>query len=200
MKLTITNSGNITLHIAFITIALIGLQVLQSDLVFQRHAINDGEFWRIITGNLVHTNIPHLVMNITGLWLFWMLFDENLTASLLYFSLLVTGLTVGIGIYLLNPELIWYAGLSGSLYGLYIIGATSALCNKDYISSIPVLMLIPGKLFIDATQKGMSNVSAELIGAPVATDAHFYGFFSAIFISILIVINYVVSSPKPDAQ
>lgn len=200
MKLTTANSGNITFHIALITIALIGFQALQGELVFQRHAINDGELWRIITGNLVHTNIPHLIMNIAGLWLFWMLFDENLTALLLYFSLFVTGLAVGIGIYLFNPELIWYAGLSGSLYGLYIIGATSALCNKDYISSIPVLILIPGKLFMDATQKGMSNVSAELIGAPVATDAHLYGFLSAIFISILIIINYAVSSPKSNSQ
>ena len=196
MKLTTANTGNITLHIALITIALIGFQALQSELIFHRYAINDGEFWRIITGNLVHTNTPHLIMNITGLWLFWMLYDENMTPRQLYTSVLITSLAVGIGIYWFTPELTWYAGLSGSLYGLYIIGATSSLCNKDYISSIPVLILVPGKLLLDANQKGMTHASAELIDAPIATDAHLYGFLSAIVISIVIIINHIQTRPN----
>lgn len=37
-------------------------------LAYRRSAISDGQWWRLITGNLLHTNHWHLLMNLAGLW------------------------------------------------------------------------------------------------------------------------------------
>lgn len=200
MNLKTSNAGNLTLHIVLISLVLIVCQVFQSELIFERQKIVDGEVWRIITGNWVHTNIPHLIMNIIGLWLLWMLFNETLTPFMLYLSLFITNLSIGLALLQFNPELFWYAGLSGSLYGLYITGASVALLNKDYIGSIPLFILIPSKLVMDLTQDDITGFSSTLINAPVATEAHIYGVISALAISIslfIICLARISNNKKP---
>jgi len=196
MNLKTLNANNITLHIVLISLVLIVCQTFQSELIFQRHKIAEGEIWRIITGNWVHTNTPHLVMNIVGLWLLWMLFNETLKPFMLYLSLFITNLAIGLSLLFLNPELFWYAGLSGSLYGLYIIGASMALMHKDYIGSIPLFIIIPSKLVMDLTQDDLTGFSSKLINAPVAIEAHIYGVISALAISIVLFIICIIKIPK----
>ena len=200
MNLTTSSTGKLTRHIIFISLVLIVCQVFQSELIFERQKIADGEIWRIMTGNWVHTNIPHLIMNIIGLWLLWMLFNETLTPFMLYLTLFVTNLSIGLALLLLSPELFWYAGLSGSLYGLYITGASVALLNKDYIGSIPLFILIPSKLVMDLTQDDITDFSSTLINAPVATEAHIYGVIAALAISISLFIICLAKLPKKKNQ
>ena len=40
---------------------------------YQREAIADGEFWRLFSGHLAHLGISHLLLNIAGLLLIWLL-------------------------------------------------------------------------------------------------------------------------------
>ena len=200
MKPPSLNKSSLTLHIILISLVLIVCQAFQNDLIFQRQAIAEGEIWRIITGNWVHTNIPHLIMNIIGLWLLWMLFNETLTPFILYLTLFITNFSIGLALLQFNPELFWYAGLSGSLYGLYITGASVALLNKDYIGSIPLFILIPSKLIMDLTQDDVTDFSATLINAPIATEAHIYGVISALVISIFLFIICLNKLPTKTKQ
>lgn len=133
-------------------------------------------------------------MNIIGLWLLWMLFNKTLTPSMLYLSLFITNLSIGLALWQLNPELFWYAGLSGSLYGLYVTGASIALLNEDYIGSIPIFILIPCKLVMDLTQNDLTNFSTTLINAPVATEAHIYGVIAALVICIILFIKCLATT------
>ncbi len=186
------------LHILLLSIALGLLQIFQSDLLFQRDAINKGQVWLLLTGNLVHTNTNHLLMNLAGLSFICFLFKDFISLKLFYISLFITILFVGTGLYFFNPELIWYAGLSGSLYGLYIVAASSALIHKDYLTGLPILIAIPAKIAWDSQHTELTDSSAELIGAPVATDAHIYGLIAGILISIAIISNAFFSKKTPN--
>lgn len=198
MNLKTLRTNTLTWHILLMSITLIICQAFQSELIFQRQLIMEGEIWRIMTGNWVHTNTPHLIMNIVGLWLLWMLFNETLKPHMFYLSLFITNLSIGLALLILNPELFWYAGLSGSLYGLYIIGASIALMHKDYIGSIPLFIIIPTKLVMDLTQNDLTGFSEQLINAPVSTEAHIYGVISALVISITLFIICIMRLPKPQ--
>lgn len=169
-----------------LSLLLLFLQFFQDDLVFKRDNINQGQWWRLITGNLVHTNLPHLGMNLAGLWISAFLFAGYISVKSYIFSLLFLIIGVGLGIYFFSPALMWYAGISGALYGLFLIGAVYAILHKDYITGVPLLILIPAKIIWDMIYGG-SQSSAELIGVPVATDAHLYGMIAAIPLALAAV-------------
>lgn len=157
-------------------------------LLFQRNAIMQGEIWRIITGNLVHTNHYHLFLNLAGLGFIWILFKSFLSLRVFYVSLFLTTLGVGLGIFFLSKELAWYAGLSGALYGLFIIASSLALRCKDYLLSLPILIGLPIKLVWDVFNDDLTQSSAKLIEAPIATDAHIYGAATGLAVSLALLI------------
>ncbi|MGL4614442.1 MAG: rhombosortase, partial [Shewanella sp.] len=88
-------------------------------LAYQRSAITQGQWWRLVTGNLLHTNHWHLLMNLAGLWIVLFLhhFHYQLKGVSLLFLLLC--LLEGLGLYLGYPQLLGYVGLSGMLHGLF---------------------------------------------------------------------------------
>ncbi len=172
------------LAIIGVSLLLLAFQNLQSEFVFDRHNIAQGQWWRLITGNLTHSNYNHLALNLTGLWMLGFLFVDSLKIKTFILSTIFLGLVVGSALYLYSPELDFYYGFSGVLYGLYIIGAISAIIKQDYFTGILVLSLIIAKIIWDSLNGG-SQTSAELIGIPVATDAHLYGVIGALIISAI---------------
>ncbi len=181
--------SNLILSAIFISILLLVDQWIQADLLFLRDNIQQGEWWRIWTGNLVHTNYYHLGMNLAGFWIFIFIFKDliNSTQFLVSLLLLITG--VGFGLYYLSPQLMWYAGISGALYGLYIVGSAYALLDKDFITGLTIMIVIPSKIIWDHIYKtGQTN--ADLIGVPVSTDAHIYGISTAFLIAAMVLLQY----------
>jgi len=172
----------------FITLIIIFGQYFQTDLFFNRIEINQGKWWKTITGNFTHSNIPHLLLNLSGLWLLVLLFIDSLTYKTFILSCLFLSIIVGCGLYLFNPELNGYYGFSGILYGLYFIAAISAIIKQDYFTGISVAILIGGKIIWDFLSGGNQS-SAELIGIPIANDAHLYGFIGAIAVSTLLYLK-----------
>jgi len=169
-----------------LSLSLLFLQFFQDELVFKRNNIDQGQWWRIITGNLVHTNYPHLALNLVGIWMSAFLFAGYLSSKTYLISLSVLLIFVGLGIYFFSPALMWYAGISGALYGLFLIGAVYAILYKDYVTGIPLIILIPAKIIWDQIYGGNQS-SAELIGVPVAIDAHLYGMIGAIFLALITI-------------
>lgn len=175
--------------LALIILMLI-LQQFQTELLFQRERINDGEYWRILTGNFVHTNHYHWLFNAVGVFVLALLFTSYLNPMQSIISLLWLSLCVGLGLYVFNPNLVWYAGLSGALYGCYIIASTIAIRAKDNWLGLPVLIIMGGKVIWDQFNDSATQISESLIQAPVATDAHLYGAIGAI---IYIIVGYVIT-------
>ncbi len=171
------------LGIFILSFTLLIAQFFRNDLAFQRTSIDLGQWWLIISGNLVHSNYPHLLLNLAGLWIFGFVFFDSVSLKTFSIATLFLSAFVGLGLYFLDPDIHKYYGFSGALYGLFLVGATTSFLMKDWLTGGSVALFIIGKIIWDLIYGGSSS-SAELIGIPVAVHAHLYGAIGAIFISL----------------
>jgi rhomboid family GlyGly-CTERM serine protease len=89
--------------------------------VFDRVAIAQGEWWRLITGHWVHSDLEHASWDIAALLILGLLFESRLKGEL--FAVLALGI-LGIDLWLWHaaPSVSYYCGLSGILNGLLALG------------------------------------------------------------------------------
>jgi rhomboid family GlyGly-CTERM serine protease len=81
-------------------------------LIYDRDAITSGEWWRLITGNLVHLSGMHLTFDVVALLVAGTIIElrGDRYVGLVY---LMAGAVVGIVVYVTSPEWRYYGGLSG---------------------------------------------------------------------------------------
>ncbi|MFV0594345.1 rhombosortase [Shewanella sp.] len=167
---------------------VVGLSTPSIDnlLAYRRSAISDGEWWRLITGNLLHTNHWHLLMNLAGLWVILFLHHfhyrlKGLTALFISLCLLE-----GIGLFLGYPQLLGYVGLSGMLHGLFTFGAVQDIRHKirsGYLLLLGVLVKVGHEQFY-----GASDDVTAMIGARVATEAHLVGLICGLVCALMVFV------------
>ncbi|RVU83474.1 rhombosortase [Leucothrix sargassi] len=172
------------LTIAFISLISFLMQWWQTDFIYTRDALDMGQWWRIITGQLVHTNWAHYLLNVSSLWLLALLFYNTLNAKTFTISLLLLVVSIGSCVHFFVPSIHWYAGLSGAIYGIYVVAAYEAIKQKDYLMGVGVGVLIIGKVIADHFM-GPVNDTSGLIGARVVTEAHDFGVMSALVLIAL---------------
>jgi len=153
-------------------------------LRYDRTAIHNGELWRIISGNLVHLGWEHLLMNLAGLILIWLLYGRLLSNRQWLLVVLMSSLAVGVGLYLTNPQLDWYVGQSGMLHGLFVTGLVINL-RKGYKLEWLLLLGLIVKLIWEQIHGALPG-SAELAGGAVIVDAHLFGAISGIIAGTLL--------------
>ena len=90
-------------------------------LVFDRVAIAQGEWWRLLTGHWVHSDPAHAGWDITALLLLGALFEPRLQWRL-PLALLIGTVGVNAWLWWMEPALRYYCGLSGILNSLLIVG------------------------------------------------------------------------------
>jgi rhomboid family GlyGly-CTERM serine protease len=101
--------------------AFLGLGAAPEAWVFDRVAIADGEWWRLVTGHWVHSDGDHAAWDISMLLLFGFLFEARLRWRL-PLVLLAATLAVDAWLWWGVPGLRLYCGLSGILNGLLVAG------------------------------------------------------------------------------
>ncbi|WP_035025386.1 rhombosortase [Enterovibrio calviensis] len=145
--------------------------VVHQALVWDRLEIQAGQWWRIVTGNLTHTNAIHMMMNLAALFvLVWLhrVYYSSRALIMMFASMMVV-----IGLVMFMSPFDWYAGLSGVLHGLFVFGVVRDIQNK-----VPLGWLMLGgvtlKLLYEAYTGG-DSMTAELIEAGVAYQAHWAG-------------------------
>ena len=148
---------------------LFQLEPVQAWVVWDNNAIADGQWWRILTGNFSHTNYPHLVMNLAGLWIISYLFQPS--KKQLVVALLVISLVTGLALLLSSIQV--YVGLSGTLHGLFGLFALREALNGRKSSWLLVLGLVAKVAWEQLI--GPSSTTGELINARVAIEAHLAG-------------------------
>ena len=156
------------------SLLMIGLQTLQPTLLYQREAILTGEAWRLWSGNLVHTNYYHMLLNLAGFWILLLLCGPALPLKLLISSIFLTATVIGSALLLWHPDIIWYAGLSGVLYGLFVIGAICLAISGEMLSFIALLGLIIFRLASSWLGEA-DTVTEKMIEARIVDEAHLYG-------------------------
>jgi len=160
-----------------LAIILIVLHLLRPELSpwleFDRSAIYQGQWWRILSGHFMHTNTWHLVMNIGGLALITLLHGTYYRPLQLWGILLFGNILIGLALLFWSPQISIYVGLSGWLHALLVCGCCIDI-QRQWSSGWLILLAVFGKVVWEQWQ-GASQDVVTLIEAEVATDAHMYG-------------------------
>ena len=167
----------------FLGIAVL-LQIIGPEYFrYQRDWLQSGQVWRVITAHWVHVGWAHLVLNTVGLAICVTLTTPNWSLRRWFAQSLAMGAAISILCTLQNPEISWYAGFSGVLFGLYFLAAHD-LYRRDRLIAVLVASAIVVKIVLEQ-YTSIDLDSSALIGARVVVDAHLYGLLSAIAIALL---------------
>jgi len=177
---------------AFITI-LIGVPALfgagaTAALRLDRARLLDGEYWRLVTGHLVHLGASHLALNVAGLAVIAFAL-RPLAASGLWWAATAAGsaLAIDLGLLVFVPGLAWYAGASGVLHGFWAAGAAGLIFGHDRVYGAALAAALAAKL-IGEIMFGAAPFSVALTGANVVTEAHLFGAAGGIVTGLLHVL------------
>lgn len=156
---------------------------LASQLQYDRVAVNQGQWWRLFSAHLLHTNHWHLLMNLAGLLVIFLMHGPHYCCSRLLF-LMVSGFAlIGLLLWLWSPATSYYVGLSGWLHALLVWGACKDI-QRQWSSGWLILAGVCAKIGWEQWQ-GASQQLITLINAEVATDAHLYGAISGLLLYLL---------------
>jgi len=166
-----------TLTLLSIVIAAVG-DTLQLPLRYDRDAIMGGQLWRLVSAHLTHLGWSHLGLNLAGLAMVFVFFGSLLTQRHWLTITLVCAVGTSVGLFVFNPDVKWYVGLSGVLHGLFIAGGIADLKTRRN-EALVFLGLLALKLGWEQTMGPMPG-SESAAGGPVLVDAHLYGAVTAL--------------------
>lgn len=173
------------IFILSLTGLLLFFEPLASEILeFNRQLIaDDFQFWRLITAHWVHLGLSHWVMNVLGLGLVLLIFqqEQHLQRDVPVF--LGLSLMVSLLIWQFSPNIARYVGLSGVIHGYFAyylaVGAkqTPGLCAAGWLGTL-------AKVLNEQRPAYDQSQTATLIGGSVAIDAHLYGFLCGTLIGL----------------
>ncbi len=143
---------------------------LTAALRYERTALANGEWWRVLTAHLVHLDAAHAVVNGAGLVLVWGIVLHELAALRWALIVLAAAVSITAGLWLLYPQVTWYVGASGVLHGMLAAGVLVGVARGDRVSLVALVLLV-AKLGYEA----LAGPLAFTEGKPVVTAAHWLG-------------------------
>lgn len=152
-------------------------------LAYNRNDLENGQIWRLLTGNILHTNFHHLLLNSAGLVLVWALHGNHYKATWFLLLFTVCSLSACIGMWFSAPEMTSYVGLSGALHGLFVWGALKDI--QIGLKSGWLLLLGVAIKVAHEQLTGPSSEVSEMINATVAIDAHLFGALGGLLFFII---------------
>lgn len=153
---------------------------------YSKTEVNNGQWWRFITGNFIHLNWRHLILNILAMSAILYLFPKLLTSQEKLLILLLCGLSVTMGIWLFSPYIHWYVGLSGALHGLLVVLVILDIIQSKSMLSIGLLLLLIVKLFWES-KIGPLPGSELTVGGNVMVEAHLFGSLGGLILTIVFI-------------
>ncbi len=167
------------------SLLIIGLQMGGQDLrllmQYDRSGMQAGEWYRLLSAHWVHLDWPHAGLNVAGLWLLALLEIGGTRLQYQVLRCLLLCVAVGGALYVCNPELQWYVGLSGVLHGLFVIALVHLLYRRRDPVALVVLMALIGKL---AWEHYHGALAQHLLQAPVIVAAHSYGALAGLIYAV----------------
>jgi rhomboid family GlyGly-CTERM serine protease len=140
---------------------------------YERQAVESGEYWRLVTAHLVHLGWGHLWPNLAALAIIGALFADTFGNADWWRASFASAVAIDAGLYLLDPDVLWYVGLSGVLHGLVAAGALALLLQREVIGAVLALGLAAKLSFEQLV--GPVPFTAQSVGGPVVVAAHLYG-------------------------
>ncbi|MEH6556707.1 MAG: rhombosortase [Oceanicoccus sp.] len=154
-------------------------------LRFEREAIIDGEWYRMLTGHFVHLNWVHALMNIAAAVIGWFLFRNSFSNRQWLLSIVGCGLVISLLLFSI-PDLQWYVGFSGIVHGLMLQG----LIFEKRLRIVEKGLVISALLLKVAYElwQGSSSADLDLIDGNIVVQAHLFGLFGGLIVIVFMKI------------
>jgi len=136
------------LIIAIPVVLFVWLGAAPESLVFDRSAIAQGDYWRLITGHWVHSDMEHAIWDIAALAILLMLFDKD-SKRLLLLAFCMGMMGVNIWLWFGNNTLEYYCGLSGILNTVLVVALWCLWRNQKELIILLVGLGAAGKIVIE---------------------------------------------------
>jgi rhomboid family GlyGly-CTERM serine protease len=159
----------IVVAVAFASFGDVG----RDTFMYERLAIADGEYWRLVTGHFVHLGRTHLVLNLAGLVLVWLLVGRYYEGVQWLLVVGVVLVVMSAAFWFIDTNLLWYVGLSGLLHGLLVAGAVRGFRELPSESAI-IAVIVAGKIGWEQLAGPMPG-SESVSGGDVVVNAHLFG-------------------------
>lgn len=154
----------------------LGGDAFRAALRFDRDGLAAGQFWRVVSGHLVHLGWGHYLLNAAGVALVWLLVGARFGAR--SWAVILVGIAAGVsaGLWFLDRQLAWYVGLSGVLHGLLCAGLIAGLGGgrADRVESLLLGAIVLFKLGYEQLLGPLPGSEAGA-GGDVVVNAHLYG-------------------------
>ncbi len=147
-------------------------------LRYERDAIHGGEYWRLVSGHLVHLGFGHLWPNLVALAIIGLLFEGVFRNADWLRVGAASAAAIDLGLYALEPTVLWYVGLSGVLHGFVAAGALALLLRRETLGAVLGVGLAAKLIFEQLV--GPVPFTAASVGGPVVVAAHLYGAIGAL--------------------
>jgi rhomboid family GlyGly-CTERM serine protease len=140
---------------------------------YEREALEHGEYWRLVSGHLVHLGAGHLWPNVAALAILGLLFEDAFRNADWWRVSAASAAAIDLGLYALQPGVTWYVGLSGVLHGIVAAGALVLALRRQRVGVVLAVALAAKLVFEQLV--GPMPFTAESVGGPVVVAAHLYG-------------------------
>lgn len=184
---------SVALLITFVSLLVMSFEPTSIEwLRYQPVEVTGGQWWRIFTANLCHSNWNHWMLNIAGLWLMDLFYQPVLShktrAGLLIFCMLLNVVMLHF-----MMKITWYVGLSGALHG-YLIGGALLSWNKAKLLNFAIVAITTIKLITESVWQ-INTATEALIGANVLEEAHSFGAISAVVFWLFTILYSKIKKP-----
>lgn len=151
----------------------LGGESVRGALRFERDAIAAGELWRLWTAHFVHLGWNHAWLNCAGVLLCCLLAPERFDRRL-WLRLACLALGVGLCLWRLSPGVPDYVGLSGVLYGMFVLCLLPQGLQGDKSAWLALACVLAWMLWQWLVAPSVSE--ERMIGGTIVSIAHVYGF------------------------
>jgi rhomboid family GlyGly-CTERM serine protease len=157
----------------FSVLAAAGAPAAQLRLRYDRTGIAEGELWRLVTGHFAHLGTTHLILNIAGLAVVWLLVGGGYSLLNWAFVVALSLVVIDLCFWFLDPGLSWYVGMSGLLHALLVAGLVSRF-RVAKAESLALATVIAAKIVWEQLIGPLPG-SEFSAGGAVVVNAHLYG-------------------------
>jgi rhomboid family GlyGly-CTERM serine protease len=171
------------IFIAGLIVLMIFLQLFDVHVFrYQNDWLSKGDYWRLLSAHWIHVNWIHLALNAAGLLLCMAIATPRwkIRQWIVYNLILAFGISILFS--LRNPNLEWYTGYSGVLFGIFLLAAVD-LYPREKLIALLLGAAISIKVILEQSSD-LKITSSDLIGTPVIIDAHLYGLLLGIAIAL----------------
>ncbi len=150
--------------------------------VYDRAAIAQGEWWRLISGHWVHSDLEHAVWDIAALLVLGWLFEPRLKGGL-FGVLALASLGIDLWLWRVEPSLVYYCGLSGILNGLLALGLVRWWQQEPH----PLIWMTGlGAVLKIAWEMAAGEALLTATAWPSVPEVHAVGFVCGLLMAVLL--------------